>query len=138
MRLRYGGSAHRWGTAIYVASKDSYEDQIWFSGSTEEIFDLVCDLHVTNAATDHQPHTSQPSTPEGLTARTTKPDSRSLRRYGTDNTLTLAEQLRLIDAERCAPCLSIHAFDGRVSAHELYEKCRNNRRGHLLGHAVSH
>jgi hypothetical protein len=28
---------------------DSYEDQIWFSGSTEEIFDLVCDLHVTNA-----------------------------------------------------------------------------------------
>jgi hypothetical protein len=51
MRLRYGGSAHRWGTAIYVASKNSYEDQIWFSGSTEEIFDLVCDLHVTNA--DH-------------------------------------------------------------------------------------
>jgi hypothetical protein len=49
MRLRYGGSAHRWGTAIYVASKDSYEDQIWFSGSIEEIFDLVCDLHVTNA-----------------------------------------------------------------------------------------
>ena len=48
MRLRYGGSAHRWGTAIYVASKDSYEDQIWFSGSTEEIFDLVCDLHVPN------------------------------------------------------------------------------------------
>ena len=49
MRLRYGGSAHRWGTAIYVASKDSYEDQIWFSGSTEETFDLVCDLHVPNA-----------------------------------------------------------------------------------------
>ena len=48
MRLRYGGSAHRWGTAIYVASKDSYEDQIWFSGSIEEIFDLVCDLHVGN------------------------------------------------------------------------------------------
>lgn len=44
MRLRYGGSAHRWGTAIYIASKDSYEDQIWFSGSTEEAFDLVCDL----------------------------------------------------------------------------------------------
>jgi hypothetical protein len=46
MRLRYGGSAHRWGTAIYVASKDSYEDQIWFSGSTEEVFDLVCELQV--------------------------------------------------------------------------------------------
>ena len=49
MRLRYGGSAHRWGSAIYVASKDTYEDQIWFSGSTEEVFDLVCDLHVANA-----------------------------------------------------------------------------------------
>ena len=50
MRLRYGGSAHRWGSAIYVASTDSYEDQIWFTGSTEEVFDLVCDLHVTNAS----------------------------------------------------------------------------------------
>src|ERR1700731_3873535 len=42
MRLRYGGSAHRWGSAIYVASKDRYEDQIWFSGRIEEVFDLVC------------------------------------------------------------------------------------------------
>ena len=41
MRLRYGGSAHRWGTAIYVVSTDSYENQIWFNGSTEEVFDLV-------------------------------------------------------------------------------------------------
>jgi len=40
MRLRYGGSAHRWGTAVYVASTDKYEDQIWFSGSTEEVFVL--------------------------------------------------------------------------------------------------
>lgn len=31
MRLRYGGSAHRWGTAIYMASTDSYQNQIWFS-----------------------------------------------------------------------------------------------------------
>jgi hypothetical protein len=46
LRLRYGGSAHRWGTATYVASKDKYEDQIWFTASTEETFDLVCDLHV--------------------------------------------------------------------------------------------
>jgi hypothetical protein len=49
MRLRYGGSAHRWGTAIYVASTDSYEDQIWFTSPIEETFDLVCDLHVPNA-----------------------------------------------------------------------------------------
>lgn len=44
MRLRYGGSAHRWGMAIYTASTNSYESQIWFSGTTEEAFDLVCDL----------------------------------------------------------------------------------------------
>ena len=49
MRLRYGGSAHRWGTAIYVASRNSYEDQIWLTGTVEDTLDLVCDLHVTNA-----------------------------------------------------------------------------------------
>jgi hypothetical protein len=46
MRLRYGGSAHRWGTAIYVASTDSYQNQIWLTRTIEEVFDLVCDLHV--------------------------------------------------------------------------------------------
>lgn len=50
MRLRYGGSAHRWGTAIYVASTDSYQNEIWFSGIIEEVFDMVCDLHVPNAS----------------------------------------------------------------------------------------
>jgi hypothetical protein len=28
MRLRYGGSAARWGFAIYLASKDSYHDSV--------------------------------------------------------------------------------------------------------------
>jgi hypothetical protein len=46
MRLRYGGSAHRWGTAIYTASTNSYENQIWFTDTTEEAFDLVCDLKI--------------------------------------------------------------------------------------------
>lgn len=46
MRFRYGGSAHRWGTAIYVASTNSYENQIWVTGSPEEAFDFVCDIHV--------------------------------------------------------------------------------------------
>lgn len=49
MQLRYGGSAHRWRSAIHVASKDGYENQVWFTGSTREVFDLVCDLHVTDA-----------------------------------------------------------------------------------------
>jgi hypothetical protein len=46
MRLRYGGSAHRWGSAVYVAGTGSYESEIWFDGTLEETFDLVCDLHV--------------------------------------------------------------------------------------------
>jgi hypothetical protein len=51
MRLRYGGSAHRWGLAIHLASTGGYENQIWFTGSPEEALDLVCDLYVTNADT---------------------------------------------------------------------------------------
>lgn len=47
MRLRYGGSAHHWDTAIYVASTNSYEDQIWLSGNGEEAFDFVCDIHIS-------------------------------------------------------------------------------------------
>ena len=47
MRLRYGESAHRWGTAIYVASSNSYENQIWLTGSPEEAFDFVCDIHIS-------------------------------------------------------------------------------------------
>jgi hypothetical protein len=46
MRLRYGGSAHHWDTAIYVASTNGYEDQIWLSGNGEEAFDFVCDIHI--------------------------------------------------------------------------------------------
>jgi hypothetical protein len=49
MRLRYGGSAHRWGLAIYTASTDGYEDAIWFTGNPQEALDLVCDLYVTNS-----------------------------------------------------------------------------------------
>lgn len=49
MRLRYGGSAHRWGLAIHTPSTGGYEDAIWFTGSPQEALDLVCDLYVTNA-----------------------------------------------------------------------------------------
>jgi hypothetical protein len=51
MRLRYGGSAHRWGLAIHLASNNSYENQPWFTGGPEEALDIVCDLYVTS--TDH-------------------------------------------------------------------------------------
>lgn len=46
MRLRYNGSAHRWGLAVYRASNNSYEDQYWFSDTTEEALDFVCDVLV--------------------------------------------------------------------------------------------
>jgi hypothetical protein len=29
-----------------VASSNSYESQVWFSDSTEEAFDFVCDIHI--------------------------------------------------------------------------------------------
>lgn len=59
------------GRAIYVASKDSYENQTWFSVSTEETFDPVCDLHVTNAELINNPtQAPPPSSPKDFTART--------------------------------------------------------------------
>jgi hypothetical protein len=47
MRLRYSGSAHRWAVASYKASNNSYEYQYWFSGTTEEALDFVCDVLVS-------------------------------------------------------------------------------------------
>jgi hypothetical protein len=74
MRLRYGGSAHRWGTAIYVASKRQLRRP-----------DLVQRQHRRNLRPGlrpprdqcrplitSRPRAPQPSTPEGFTARTTK------------------------------------------------------------------
>lgn len=49
-RLRYGGSANRWGFAIYLASKDGYEDSVLptgsFAGAPEEALDCVCGLYL--------------------------------------------------------------------------------------------
>jgi hypothetical protein len=50
MRLGYGGSAARWGFAIYLASKDGYEDSVLptgeFSGSPEDALDTACGLYL--------------------------------------------------------------------------------------------
>lgn len=49
-RLRYGGSASRWGFAIYRASHDDYEDSILpngaFAGSPEQALDCACGLYL--------------------------------------------------------------------------------------------
>ena len=51
-RLRYGGSASRWGFAIYLASKDTYEDSVLPSGATagspEEALDCACGLYLND------------------------------------------------------------------------------------------
>ncbi|MEV4110398.1 hypothetical protein [Nonomuraea sp. NPDC049695] len=49
MRLRYGGSPDRWDLAIYKWRKESYEDQLWFTGSPEESLDFMCEPYLTKA-----------------------------------------------------------------------------------------
>jgi hypothetical protein len=50
-RLRYGGSAHHWGFAIYRASHDDYEDSILptgtFVGTAEDALDCAATLYLT-------------------------------------------------------------------------------------------
>jgi hypothetical protein len=50
MRLRYGGSASRWGFAIYLASKDGYEDSLlpsgYSAGAPEDALDTACGLYL--------------------------------------------------------------------------------------------
>jgi hypothetical protein len=59
-RLRYGGSASRWGFALYRASHDDYEDTFLPSGDTagspEEALDCACGLYL-NDPTAWQPDT---------------------------------------------------------------------------------
>ena len=50
MRLRYGGSASRWGFAIYLASKDGYQNSALptgvFAGAPEDALDTACGLYL--------------------------------------------------------------------------------------------
>jgi len=51
-RLRYGGYANQWGFAIYLASKDGYEDSIlpsgYPAGTAEEALDCACGLYLND------------------------------------------------------------------------------------------
>ncbi len=51
-RLRYAGSASRWGFAIYRASHDDYEQALlpngWPSGTPEEALDTACGLYLND------------------------------------------------------------------------------------------
>ena len=50
-RLRYGGSAHSFGFAIYSTAKNRYEDSILLtghtSGSPQDALDTACTIHLT-------------------------------------------------------------------------------------------
>lgn len=51
-RLRYGGSAHLWGFALYRASHNDYEDSFLPSGTpvgtAEEALDCACGLYLND------------------------------------------------------------------------------------------
>ena len=55
MRLRYTGTASRWGFALYLASSDTYKNAILpagsHAGSPEEALDCACSLHLGASST---------------------------------------------------------------------------------------
>src|ERR1039458_3378504 len=62
-RLRYGGSAHSFGFAIYTAVRERYEDALLLTGyptgTPQEALDTACTVHL--AGLGHEPD-SEPST----------------------------------------------------------------------------
>jgi hypothetical protein len=66
-RLRYGGSAHSFGFAIYSAARARYEDAVLLTGSPvgtpQEALDTACIVHL--AGLGHEPTRRQ--TPNELT-----------------------------------------------------------------------
>jgi hypothetical protein len=59
MRLRYQRSAHLWGFAIYLASRDGYQDSVLPNGlpigTAEDALDCAGDLYLTNLEPLNQP-----------------------------------------------------------------------------------
>ena len=66
-RLRYGGSAHSFGFAIYSAAHDRYQDAILRTGlptgTPQEALDTACTIHLTGLG--HEPG-PDPPTPTNL------------------------------------------------------------------------
>jgi hypothetical protein len=62
-RLRYGGSAHSFGFAIYSPARDRYEDAVLLTGrpigSPQEALDTACTLHL--AALGYEPESWPPT-----------------------------------------------------------------------------
>ena len=64
-RLRYGGSAHSFGFAIYSAARDRYQDAVLLTGSPvgtpQEALDTACTVHLTGIG--HEPPDELPGPP---------------------------------------------------------------------------
>ena len=62
-RLRYGGSAHSFGFAIYSAARDRYEDAVLRTGlptgTPQEALDTACTIHL--AGLGHEPAPDPPT-----------------------------------------------------------------------------
>ena len=73
-RLRYGGSAHSFGFAIYSPARDHYEDAVLLTGlpigSPQEALDTACTVHL--AALGYQPE-PRPRRTYGVTHLGTSP-----------------------------------------------------------------
>jgi hypothetical protein len=58
-RLRYGGSAHSVGFAIYSAAHDRYQDAVLLTGlpigSPQEALDTACTVHLTGLGHEPKP-----------------------------------------------------------------------------------
>ena len=58
-RLRYGGSAHSFGFAIYSAARDRYEDSVLRTGlpagTPQEALDTACMIHLAGPGHDPDP-----------------------------------------------------------------------------------
>jgi hypothetical protein len=58
-RLRYGGSAHSFGFAIYSAARDRYEDALLLTGTPagtpQEALDTACTIHLTGLGHEPEP-----------------------------------------------------------------------------------
>ena len=58
-RLRYGGSAHSFGFAIYSAARARYEDAVLLNGSSagtpQEALDTACTVHLTGLGHEPEP-----------------------------------------------------------------------------------
>ncbi len=65
MRLRYAGSAGRCGFALYLASKDGYQDQVlptgFTAGTPEEALDQTCRAdHSASGCVTREPQATLP------------------------------------------------------------------------------